>query len=39
MKEQCVMTSPLGTLLLEVDEIGVTTLEFLTESALSLIHI
>lgn len=33
MKEQCVMTSPLGTLLLEVDEIGVTTLEFLTESA------
>ena len=33
MKEQCVMTSPLGTLLLEVDEIGVTMLEFLAESA------
>jgi methylated-DNA-[protein]-cysteine S-methyltransferase len=33
VKEQCVMTSPLGTLLLEVDEIGVTMLEFLAESA------
>lgn len=32
MKEQCVMISPLGPLLLEADKKGVTALEFLAET-------